>query len=128
MRKTFKIGKKVDDCVHEAIIKYQVNAICSDECMDEYKEAMQAIDSLTFFNTDNTDFKELAAWVIYTIFKIANSEKVCSAVFGDDEGDDLDRAIRTSYVGALGNAVNIYDYLVQLSDLIDKHDAKSEEK
>jgi len=128
MRKTFKIGKRVDDSVNEATFKYQIAALQSDKCVDEYKEAISAIDSLTFFNTDDTDLKELAAWFVYTILKIGNNEKARSAIVGNDEGDDIDRAIRKAYMHAAMGTLTIYDSLVKLSDLIDEYENKSEEK
>ena len=127
MTKTFKIGKTVDEHAYKVILDYMFAALDHGHCMNAYKEARSAIDSLTFFNTDNTDLKELTAWAEYTMRKIANNEKVCSAVFGDDEGDDIDHAIRKAYMGALGSALNVYNSLVQLSDLIDEHENESEE-
>lgn len=127
MRKTFKIGKRVDDSVNEAILKYQIAALQSDKCMDEYKEAMSAIDSLTFCNTDDTDLKELGAWVIYTILKIGNNEKVLSALAANDEGDGIDHEIRKALIHTATGTLMIYDSLVKLSDLIDEYENKSEE-
>ena len=127
MKKTFKIGKRVDDSVNEAIIKYQIAALQSNKCMDEYKEARSAIESLTFFNTDDTNLKELAAWFVYTIFKLGNNEKVYSAVAGNDEGDGIDHEIRKAFVHMAAGSVTIYDSLVKISDLINEYE-ESEEK
>jgi len=128
MRKTFKIGKMVDDSVSEAIVKYQLAALQSDKCMDEYNEAMSAINSLTFFNTDDTDLKELGAWFVYTGLKIVNNEKVRSAIVGNDKGDGIDHEIRKAFVHAATRTLMIYDSIVKLSDLIDEYENKSEEK
>ena len=127
MKKTFKIGKRVDDSVNEAIIKYQIAALQSDKCMDEYEEAKSTMESLTFFNTDDTDLKELAAWFVYTWLKIVNNEKVYSAVAGNDEGDGIDHEIRKAFMHSTAATVTIYDSLVKLSDLIDEYE-ESEEK
>ena len=128
MRKTFKIGKMVDDSVSKAIVKYQLAALQSDKCMDEYEEARSAIESLTFYNTDDTDLKELAAWVLYTGLKIVNSEKVYSALAGNDEGDSIDHEIRKAFIDVDTGTLLMYDSLVKLSDLIDEYENKSEEK
>ena len=123
----FKIGKTIDEHVNKAILDYMFAALDHGHCVGAYKEAMSAVDSLTFYNTDNTDLKELAAWLVYTGLKIVNNEKALSAIFGDDEGDAIDKEIRKAFMHATAGTLTVYDSLVKISNLIDKYENKSEE-